>query len=194
MAKSSYHHGDLKSAILAQAAELVAERGADGVSLRELARAAGVSHAAPAHHFADRRGLFTALAAQGWWMLAEALAGARPDFLNAASAYVRFALDHPGHYEVMFDKSLIDEANSELREAKAAAGAELARGVATLTDARSQSDPEGAALAAWSLVHGFIMLWLNDLIATEGDPLAQIERAATMLFAGEPGAVASGHD
>lgn len=184
MAKSSYHHGDLKSAILAQAAELVAERGADGISLRELARAAGVSHAAPAHHFADRRGLFTALAAQGWRMLAEALADARPDFLNAASAYVRFALDHPGHYEVMFDKSLIDETNCELAEAKAAAGEELGRGVATLTDARSQSDPEGAALAAWSLVHGFIMLWLNDLIATEGDPLAQIERAARMLFAG----------
>ncbi|MGE2716357.1 TetR/AcrR family transcriptional regulator [Mycolicibacterium litorale] len=184
MAKSSYHHGDLRAVILARAAELVAERGADGVSLRELARAAGVSHAAPAHHFGDRRGLFTALAAQGWRMLAEALAGARPEFLNAASAYVRFAMEHPGHYEVMFDKSLIDEADPELAVAKAAAGEELSRGVATLTDARSRSDPDGAALAAWSLVHGFIMLWLNDLIATEGDPLAQIERAAQMLFAG----------
>jgi hypothetical protein len=89
---------------------------------------------------------------------------------------------------------LIDEANAELREAKAEAEAELSRGVATLTDARSQADPEGAALAAWSLVHGFIMLWLNDLIATAGDPLAQIERAARMLFGGQPGAVASGHD
>ncbi|PRC49917.1 TetR family transcriptional regulator, partial [Mycobacterium sp. ITM-2017-0098] len=63
MTRGSYHHGDLKAVILAQAAALVAERGADGVSLRELARAAGVSHAAPAHHFTDRRGLFTALAA-----------------------------------------------------------------------------------------------------------------------------------
>jgi AcrR family transcriptional regulator len=194
VAKSSYHHGDLKAAILTQAAALVAERGADGISLRELARAAGVSHAAPAHHFTDRRGLFTALAAQGWRLLAEALAGAGPDFLHAASAYVRFALDHPGHYEVMFDKSLIDEADAELVDAKAAAGAELSRGVATLTDAQSQSDPEGAALAAWSLVHGFIMLWLNNLVATDGDPLAQIERAAQMLFAGQRGAVPSGHD
>src|SRR5690242_20256319 len=66
MAKASYHHGDLKAVILAQAAMLVAERGADGVSLRELARAAGVSHAAPAHHFTDRRGLFTALATEGF--------------------------------------------------------------------------------------------------------------------------------
>lgn len=194
MAKSSYHHGDLRAVILARAADLVGERGADGVSLRELARAAGVSHAAPAHHFTDRRGLFTALAAQGWRMLAEALGAAGPDFLNAASAYVSFALDHPGHYEVMFDKSLIDEANPELAEAKSVAGAELRRGVATLTDARSRSDPESAALAAWSLVHGFIMLRLNDLIAADPDPLAQIERAAQMLFAGQRGAVASGHD
>ena len=65
MSRDTYHHGDLKAVILAEAAGLVAERGADGVSLRELARAAGVSHAAPAHHFTDRRGLFTALADRG---------------------------------------------------------------------------------------------------------------------------------
>ena len=64
--RDSYHHGDLKAAILAEAAALVADRGADGLSLRELARAAGVSHAAPAHHFTDRRGLFTALATEGF--------------------------------------------------------------------------------------------------------------------------------
>ena len=69
--KDTYHHGDLKAVILAKAAALVAERGADGISLRELARAAGVSHAAPAHHFTDRRGLFTALATEGFRLLAE---------------------------------------------------------------------------------------------------------------------------
>src|SRR5690349_16441790 len=110
----SYHHGDLKAVILAQAAMLVAERGADGVSLRELARAAGVSHAAPAHHFTDRRGLFTALATEGFELLAAALTDARPQFVDAAKAYVRFALDHPGHYAVMFDKSLYDDTNDEL--------------------------------------------------------------------------------
>ena len=79
MSRDSYHHGDLKAVILAQAATLVAERGADGISLRELAREAGVSHAAPAHHFTDRRGLFTALATEGLRLLAEALTDARPD-------------------------------------------------------------------------------------------------------------------
>jgi AcrR family transcriptional regulator len=188
MAGMGYHHGDLKAVILAQAATLVAERGADGISLRELARAAGVSHAAPAHHFTDRRGLFTALATQGFELLAAALTEARPQFIDAAKAYVRFALDHPGHYEVMFDKSLYDDTDAELVAAESAAGAELNRGVGTLTDPKAASDPEGAALAAWSLVHGFSMLLLNgavrlnDAIDTAGDPIATVERLATILF------------
>ena len=184
MRRDTYHHGDLKAVILAEAATLVAERGADGISLRELARAAGVSHAAPAHHFTDRRGLFTALAAEGWRMLATALTDARPDFVNAATAYVRFALEHPGHYAVMFDSSLVNPDNPELIAAQNAAGEELARGVGTLTDPRAKADPEGAALAAWSLVHGFSMLWLNKAIDTDGDPMADIERIAQMLFDG----------
>ena len=145
----------------------MAERGADGISLRELARAAGVSHAAPAHHFTDRRGLFTALATEGFRLLAAALTDARPEFVDAARAYVRFALDHPGHYEVMFDKSLYDDADPGLVAAAAAAGAELSRGVGTLDDAHARADPEGAALAAWSLVHGFSLLWLNDAVDSD---------------------------
>lgn len=184
MDRDTYHHGDLKAAILGQAAVLVAERGADGISLRELARAAGVSHAAPAHHFTDRRGLFTALAAQGWRKLAAALTLARPDFVDAALAYVRFALDHPGHYAVMFDSSLVDPTDPELAAAQKAAGDELAHGVGTLADPRAKADPHGAALAAWSLVHGFSMLWLNKAIDTDGEPIAEVERIAQMLFDG----------
>ncbi len=179
-----YHHGDLKAAILTQAAALVAERGADGISLRELARAAGVSHAAPAHHFTDRRGLFTALATEGFELLAAALTDARPQFIDAAKAYVRFALDHPGHYEVMFDKSLYDHTDPDLVAASSAAGAELNRGVGTLVDPKAAADPAGAALAAWSLVHGFSMLWLNDAIDTAGDPIAKVESLAAILFDG----------
>ena len=184
MGKDSYHHGDLKAVILAKAATLVAERGADGISLRELAREAGVSHAAPAHHFTDRRGLFTALAAQGWRMLADALDAARPDFIAAALAYVRFALDHPGHYAVMFDRSLVNPDNDELKAARDAAGAELADGVGTLKDPRAKADRHNAALAAWSLVHGFAMLRLNEAIDASDDPMATVEKIALMLFDG----------
>lgn len=187
MSRPTYHHGDLRAAILIEAARLVDERGADRVSLRELAREAGVSHAAPAHHFTDRRGLFTALAAQGFALLAAALAEARPRFLDAALAYVRFAIEHPGHYRVMFDKSLVDPFNPELVAAQAAAGAELSRGVASLPDRHAQADPAGAELAAWSLVHGFSMLWLNDAVNARvkaTDPMAIVDRIAGMLFEG----------
>jgi AcrR family transcriptional regulator len=169
--------------ILAKASALVAERGADGVSLRELARSAGVSHAAPAYHFTDRRGLFTALATEGFQMLAAALVAVRGEFAEAALAYVGFAVGHPGHYAVMFDTSVHDAANVDLIAAKAAAGDELNRGVATLTDPRAEADPAGAALAAWSMVHGFSMLWLNKAIDTSADPVAEARRIAAMLFA-----------
>ena len=184
MSRDTYHHGDLKAVILAKAATLVAERGADGISLRELAREAGVSHAAPAHHFTDRRGLFTALAAEGWRMLADALAAARPDFVDAALAYVRFALARPGHYAVMFDRSLVNPENRELKAAQDAAGAELAHGVRTLKGPRAKADPASAALAAWSLVHGYAMLRLNEAIDTDDDPMAAVQRIALMLFDG----------
>ncbi|MGV9801224.1 TetR/AcrR family transcriptional regulator [Mycobacterium sp. NPDC003449] len=180
-----YHHGDLRAVILAQAATLVAERGADGISLRELARAAGVSHAAPAHHFTDRRGLFTAMAAEGFRLLTEALTGARPQFVDAAKAYVTFALEHPGHYAVMFDKSLYDDTDPEVAAASSAAYAELNRGVGTLVDVKAKNDPEGAALAAWSLVHGFSLLWLNRAVDTAGDPVATVERLGKILFDGQ---------
>ncbi|QZY45461.1 MULTISPECIES: TetR/AcrR family transcriptional regulator [Mycolicibacterium] len=184
--RGTYHHGDLRATILARAADLVAERGADGVSLRELARAAGVSHAAPAHHFTDRRGLFTALATEGFRRLAEELSRARPEFLDAALAYVRFALANPGHYEVMFDKSLYHADDPALVDAETAAGSELAAGVGTLDDPRAKDDPQAAALAAWSLVHGFALLWLNGAVNTTGDPMATVRRVAGMLFGGEP--------
>lgn len=184
MSKDSYHHGDLKAVILGQAAALVAERGADAVSLRELARTAGVSHGAPAHHFTDRRGLFTALAIEGFAMLAKALTDARPRFIDAARAYVGFALAHPGHYAVMWDKTLYDGSHDALVAAEAAAGAELRRGVATLSDATAQADPDGAALAAWSLVHGFSLLWLNGAIDATGDPIEAVDRVAGILFDG----------
>lgn len=184
MTKQGYHHGDLKAVILRSAAELVAENGADAISLRELARVAGVSHAAPAHHFTDRRGLFTALAAGGFALLAQALHEARPDFIAAARAYVQFAVEHPGHYRVMFDGSLCDAADPALREAQSAASAELNAGIGTLADPQARSDPDGAALAAWSLVHGYAMLTLNGAVDSGADPVETAERIARILFSG----------
>ncbi len=98
----SYHHGDLRAALLASAAALIEERGIDAFSLREVARRAGVSPAAPSHHFGDARGLLTALAAQAFLDLGDALeAGAVADdrearILRQGVAYVAFAIARPG--------------------------------------------------------------------------------------------------
>jgi hypothetical protein len=119
-------------------------------------------------------------------MLAAALAESRPEFLDAALAYVHFAVDNPGHYAVMFDRSLVDPGNAELVAAQGAAGAELASGVTTLDDPRAKQDPQSAGLAAWSLVHGFAMLWLNGAIDTDTDPAAAAQRVAAMLFTPAP--------
>ena len=97
-------------------------------------------------------------------------------------AYVRFALDHPGHYAVMFDRSLVNPEDADLIASQDAAGAELARGVGTLDDPRARDDPQAAALAAWSLVHGFSLLWLNKAIDADADPIATVDRVAGMLF------------
>jgi hypothetical protein len=80
---------------------------------------------------------------------------------------------------------LLDPSNPELMAAEAAAGDELSRGVASLPDRHAQADPHGAQLAAWSLVHGFSMLWLNDAVNPEmkaTDPMATVQRIAMMLF------------
>lgn len=180
----SYHHGDLRAAILASAADMVARRGATELSLRELAREAGVSHAAPAHHFGDRRGLFTALAADGFTKLAEALHGAHPDFHAAALAYVDFALSHPGHYSVMFEPALLDATDAQLTAARERAGAALNAGIETLTPRQTSADKVTAARAAWSLVHGFVSLWSTGALADshDADPKTIASQIAYALF------------
>jgi AcrR family transcriptional regulator len=109
-AERPYHHGNLRTALLEQAERALAERGAGGLSLRELARAVGVSHAAPRRHFADRRALLDALAQDGFERLArdlgDAVAGAGPSFearlAAGAAAYVTFATRHGALLELMF--------------------------------------------------------------------------------------------
>ena len=88
---------------------------------------------------------------------------------------------------MVFNKSLFDVSDAGLAAAEAAAGAELSCGVATLRDPDARADPEGAQLAAWSLVHGFATLWLNDAVNAQvgaSDPMETARRIATMLFVG----------
>src|SRR5579864_2690524 len=119
-----YHHGDLRPALLRAAVEAIGQAGPAAMSLREVARRAGVSHAAAAYHFGDKAGLLTAVAAQGYRILTEELRSARDTgsgLLEVGVAYVRFAVSHRAHFEVMYRPELYRRDDAEVREARAAA-------------------------------------------------------------------------
>jgi AcrR family transcriptional regulator len=162
-----YHHGDLRRAVLAAAAEAIEESGPAALSLRELARRAGVSHAAPAHHFGDKAGLLTALAEEGFDLLAGTLAQARErtgSLLETGLAYVRFATTHPAHFEVMFHPDLYHPDDPAVVAARARATAELQSAIGTLPDPPTGRRARVTGLAAWSIAHGFATLWQSGAI------------------------------
>ncbi|MEU9194577.1 TetR/AcrR family transcriptional regulator [Streptomyces hundungensis] len=170
MPAHSYHHGDLRNALLAAAVEAIEQSGPAALSLRELARRAGVSHAAPAHHFGDKAGLLTALAAQGYDLLADAVRAAGPDLLEAGVAYVRFAVGHRAHFTVMFQPGLYHPDDPELHAARARSDQALSDALSATVPAHRED--RAFKLAAWAVVHGFAHLWNNGYVTgrPEDDP------------------------
>jgi AcrR family transcriptional regulator len=169
-----YHHGNLRPALLAAAVAAIEQAGPAAVSLREVARRAGVTHAAAAYHFGDKAGLLTAVAVEGYRLLGESLrdAQAHGSFLDVGVAYVRFAVDHRAHFEVMYRPELYRSGDADVLRARAAA-ARLLYG----SDNPSAAEME-AGVAAWSLVHGLATLWLNgNLPERLGHDPEQITRA-----------------
>jgi AcrR family transcriptional regulator len=171
----SYHHGALRPALIAAAEALIAERGLDRFSLRETARRAGVSPAAPAHHFGDTKGLLTAIAAAAFAELAAALEaadapGSREERIAAQGmAYVRFALGRPARFDLMWRKALLDGEDPALAEAGERAFAVLDRAVRGEDAPRSGPADLGTApsIAAWSIVHGFARLAIDGAFGTD---------------------------
>lgn len=176
----TYHHGNLRAALLAAATDEIQTAGTAGLSLRSLARRAGVSHAAPAHHFGDKRGLFTALAAEGFRLLHQRTSPTlgRPDALVAAGQrYVAFALDHPAHFEVMFDTSLYDPTDEDLVRERTVAFDVLYRALRTGTGVTAEDQLVAQATAAWVAVHGLATLWLTGNL-----PYARNSRLVARAF------------
>ena len=129
----TYHHGDLRRTLLAETASAIAEDGVAKLSMRALAKRAGVSNAAPAYHFGDKSGLLTALAAEGFDRLAEAMASVGDGgLISRGVAYVEFALACPSHFTVMFQPRLLHDDDAELSAARRRAWAALSVGVAKI--------------------------------------------------------------
>jgi AcrR family transcriptional regulator len=151
---SPYHHGDLRSAVLHQAGEILEKEGIDALSLREVARRAGVSHNAPYRHFPDRDRLLVALAEEGFQMLLGALE--RRPRREMGEAYVDFALTHPQRFRLMFGGRVkLAKPDQYIYERLKQSFADLGE------------NAEYAAAAAWGLVHGLSQLLLNDYFALE---------------------------
>ncbi|MFE2529075.1 TetR/AcrR family transcriptional regulator [Streptomyces sp. NPDC059382] len=185
-ATPTYHHGDLRRAVISAALQVIRDDGVAAISLRDLARRAQVSHAAPAHHFKDKAGLLTAIATEGFDLLADSLTSVPTDtarkLREMGARYVEFAIGHPAHFEVMFRPQLLHGEDPELTAAKERASRALRSGIEELP-AEKRPDAGRAGLAAWSLAHGFAALQLSGSLPTLDDDPSETFRT---LFANHP--------
>lgn len=189
--KESYHHGDLREALIRAADAILAEGGVESFTLRAAARRAGVSAAAPAYHFASVKGLLTEVAILGYEELArfvtiEGFAGSDTALLRAqAAGYVRFALTFPGRFRVMFrpDLHLVDDERLH-------AVAVLALGQIATTVCRRANlpldmpiDPRSlsATLAVWSQAHGIAQLFLDGKLSAFAEAESPSQAADRLL-------------
>jgi AcrR family transcriptional regulator len=194
----TYHHGDLANALRAAAADLLGERGVAGFSLREVARRAEVSHAAPAHHFGDARGLLTAVAVEAFQHLAQRTerAAAEVDDPVAAlaqvgRAYVELAVERPGHCSIVFRSDAVDTEDPEYQRWGAIAYGVLHRAVQRVAEERNPGlDVPLAASLCWAAMQGIVVLHepISKMAALHDGRVDAIgtlaERVTTQLVAG----------
>ena len=176
----AYHHGDLRAALLAEAAAMIAEGGAASVTMRAIGQHLGVSRAAPYRHFADKTALLVAVAADGFERLRGRLqtadAGAPRSGVERlrrmGEEYVLFALDNPAHYRLMYGKEALTR--QDLPELREAANALFEQFVGVIqahqrSGGIKRQDPRAQAYVAWSAVHGLASLWIEGHILATDD-------------------------
>lgn len=171
-----YHHGDLRAALLRAAEDELTAHGVEGFSLRSVAKRAGVSHAAPAHHFGDVTGLLTALTAEGFRRFLamqnarEAVAEKDPksQLVAAGLGYIDFAMSSPALFRLMFSSAKPDRTSEDLIAAGGAAYGHLVAQVAAAGgEVSPDKGPTADVLSLWVAAHG-----LADLISAR--PMRQI--------------------
>lgn len=190
--KSAYHHGDLRTALLDAAEGVLVDKGVAGFTLRECARRAGVSHAAPKHHFRDVRHLLTVLATLAFKRLNVSMQFHRDQLANPdpksvlqaiGEGYIAYAADNPHLFNLMFDWQLLDREDLDLKAHSQPAFMTLASAIAEVKGIpEAMSDDAGRVdvVLVWSVVHGFSQLFLlgNFEIGQSGD--SEADRQAWM--------------
>ena len=183
---------DVRGALLAAARAELVEHGRAAISLRAVARRAGLSHASPKYHFGDRSGLLTAIATEGFHALADHLSqvhesDARQQLVALGRTYIDFGLSHPALFELMFAPSELHATEPELIAAQQRAIGALTTAVSRLAgiDATSSGTPE-LALISWALVHGLVVLARDGALQAAATPqannAAELAHTLTDLF------------
>ncbi|TDV45399.1 TetR/AcrR family transcriptional regulator [Actinophytocola oryzae] len=190
MARPNYHHGALREALLKATLELIETEGIGAVSLRQVARSAGVSPGAPYHHFPDRAALLTALSDEGFRRLADTLTRAHETTSTATEAleaillaYVEFAQANPAYFRLMFRPELKQSHKGDTgTEAGEAAFAVLDTTVSEcLAEKESDINQDVLAMTMWSLVHGYASLWLDGQLTNRTTNPAKLASQITKL-------------
>jgi AcrR family transcriptional regulator len=184
--KAAYHHGDLRAALLRATTALVKRRGPEAVTMRAVAARAGVSEAAPYHHFADKRDLLAAAAAEGFRALGAALAAARPGLVQLADAWIRFVIAERGYYRLILGAHVAEldlAANPDTREAGA-----FTRDL-VLERIRAElpgTDAWRVFRLLWAQLHGTASLFVERELGpdfTEADAIAMARDGVARLVA-----------
>lgn len=182
--KGSYHHGDLRRALVEASLQIIADQGVEALTLRSVGRSTGVSHAAPYRHFTDKEALLAAVAIEGFNALKKVLDHAYESFpeddpvnrlREVGHAYVRFAVANPAYFRVMFGPYILDKSLHEgLFEASISTLDVVAAGIAACQEADivRPGNARELALVAWSTVHGLSSLLLDGQIEMRSGELA----------------------
>ena len=176
MPRKTYHHGDLKNALIKAGVDILAKDGVEGLSLRKVAQKVGVSHTAPYAHFADKQALIAAISTEGFRLLYEQLVAIRGKYrsapahqlVEAAWAYVRFAQDHPAHFRVAFSSAVEHEKEypALVEMTRKSFGEVVGIVEACQVSALLRPGPvDVLAVSVWSIVHGFASLLIEGQIS-----------------------------
>lgn len=180
-----YHHGDLRNALIRAGIEILRSEGAQGLSLREAARSAGVSQAAPYRHFKNKEALLAAIALEGFQILGEQIrnkvqayrTNPEEQFHQTALAYLKLASDHSDHFKLMFTRHPdLDRVSQELFQ-------EFMTIILRCQQERviRAGNPDQLALVAWCSFHGFAALLVNENLRFLAIPVAQMDLAMRAL-------------
>lgn len=190
--RDTYHHGDLRRALIDATVDLLDETTIEGLSLRQVAKKAGVSHAAPYRHFEDKEALLAVVAEEGFLdfvsYLKQAVAAFPDDplqqFSASGQAYVRYALEHPTHYRLMFAEFSLSNSQYEPLIRASNHSFEVLVGIIQLGQQQGvfrQGDPQLMAVAAWTQVHGMAMLLLSGRLGGKDQGEAAIASLSAAL-------------